>query len=263
MSEKATVSSWRAQVNAMTKPDQNAPMTTSETVSAEKSSGGPQAVLELRGVSKSYPGSPPIEVLKNINLTITEGELVAVVGPSGSGKSTLLNMMGALDRPTTGDVLIDGSIVNDLRDPSLSGVRGHRLGFVFQQFHLMAGLSATDNVATGLLYHGTSGRERKAQAREALQRVGLGHRLDQKPPKMSGGERQRVAIARALLGEPAIVLADEPTGNLDSKNTEEIVELFLELNEQGSTIVMITHDPDLAQSMPRVIEILDGELAQC
>lgn len=218
------------------------------------------AVLELRNVSKSYAGSPPIEVLKEIDLTISEGELVAVVGPSGSGKSTLLNMMGALDRPTSGDVLIDGTVVNDLRDPSLSAVRGRRLGFVFQQFHLLAGLSATENVATGLLYHGTSGRARKAAARDALKRVGLGHRLDQKPGKLSGGERQRVAIARALLGDPAIVLADEPTGNLDSKTTEEIVELFLELNEQGSTIVMITHDHDLAHSMPRVVEILDGEI---
>ena len=219
------------------------------------------AVLELRQVTKSYPGSPTIEVLKGIDLTITEGELVAIVGPSGSGKSTLLNMMGALDRPSTGEVLIDGAVVNGLRDPALSGVRGRRLGFVFQQFHLLAGLSATENVATGLLYHGTSGRERKRQAREALERVGLGHRLDQKPGKLSGGERQRVAIARALLGEPAIVLADEPTGNLDSQTTEEIVQLFLDLNEQGSTIVMITHDRDLAQSMPRVVEILDGEIS--
>ncbi len=218
------------------------------------------AVLELREVTKSYPGSPPIEVLKGIDLTITEGELVAIVGPSGSGKSTLLNMMGALDRPSTGEVLIDGTVVNGLGDRSLSGVRGLRLGFVFQQFHLLAGMSATENVATGLLYHGTSGRDRKRQARQALERVGLGHRLDQKPGKLSGGERQRVAIARALLGDPAIVLADEPTGNLDSQTTEEIVQLFLDLNKQGSTIVMITHDRDLAQSMPRVVEILDGEI---
>lgn len=217
-------------------------------------------VLELRQVTKAYPGSPPIEVLKGIDLTITEGELVAIVGPSGSGKSTLLNMMGALDRPSTGEVLIDGSVVNGLRDSSLSGVRGRRLGFVFQQFHLLAGLSATENVATGLLYHGTSGRERKKQARKALERVGLGHRLNQKPGKLSGGERQRVAIARALLGDPAIVLADEPTGNLDSQTTAEIVDLFRDLHKQGSTIVMITHDPDLARSMPRVVEILDGEI---
>ena len=218
------------------------------------------AVLELRQVTKSYPGSPPIEVLKGIDLTIEEGELVAIVGPSGSGKSTLLNMMGALDRPSTGEVLIDQTTVNGLDDRALSGVRGLRLGFVFQQFHLLAGLSATENVATGLLYHGASARERKAHAREALERVGLGHRLDQKPGKLSGGERQRVAIARALLGDPAIVLADEPTGNLDSQTTAEIVQLFLDLNRQGSTIVMITHDSDLARSMPRVVEILDGEI---
>ena len=218
------------------------------------------AVLELRQVTKSYPGSPPIEVLKGIDLTIEEGELVAIVGPSGSGKSTLLNMMGALDRPSTGEVLIDQTTVNGLDDRALSGVRGLRLGFVFQQFHLLAGLSATENVATGLLYHGARARERKALAREALERVGLGHRLDQKPGKLSGGERQRVAIARALLGDPAIVLADEPTGNLDSQTTAEIVQLFLDLNRQGSTIVMITHDSDLARSMPRVVEILDGEI---
>ena len=218
------------------------------------------AVLELRQVTKSYPGSPPIEALKGIDLTIEEGEFVAIVGPSGSGKSTLLNMMGALDRPSTGEVLIDQTMVNGLGDRALSGVRGLRLGFVFQQYHLLAGLSATENVATGLLYQGASGRERKAQAREALERVGLGHRLDQKPGKLSGGERQRVAIARALLGNPAIVLADEPTGNLDSQTTEEIVQLFLDLNRQGSTIVMITHDSDLARSMPRVVEILDGEI---
>ncbi len=218
------------------------------------------AVLELRQVTKAYPGSPPIEVLKGIDLVIAEGDLVAIVGPSGSGKSTLLNMMGALDRPSSGEVLIDGTTVNGLGDSPLSGVRGRRLGFVFQQFHLLPGLSATENVATGLLYHGTSARKRKQEAKEALERVGLGHRLDQKPGKLSGGERQRVAIARALLGDPAIVLADEPTGNLDSQTTKEIVQLFLDLNKQGSTIVMITHDRELARSMPRVVEILDGEI---
>ena len=218
------------------------------------------AVLELRQITKAYPGSPPIEVLKGIDLVIQEGDLVAIVGPSGSGKSTLLNMMGALDRPSTGEVLIDGNVVNGLGDAALSGVRGRRLGFVFQQFHLLPGLSATENVATGLLYHGTSARKRRQEAKEALERVGLGHRLDQKPGKLSGGERQRVAIARALLGDPAIVLADEPTGNLDSQTTQEIVQLFLDLNKQGSTIVMITHDRELARSMPRVVEILDGEI---
>jgi putative ABC transport system ATP-binding protein len=217
-------------------------------------------VLELRRVAKSFPGSPPIDVLKGIDLTIEEGELVAIVGPSGSGKSTLLNMMGALDRPSSGEVLIDGAVVNTLRDPALSGVRGRRLGFVFQQFHLLPGLTAAENVANGLLYHGMSRRKRMAEARRTLDQVGLGHRLDQKPGKLSGGEGQRVAIARALLGDPAIVLADEPTGNLDSQTSKEIIELFLQLNRQGATIVMITHDRELAESMPRVVEILDGQI---
>jgi len=218
----------------------------------------PPPVLELREVVKSYPGSPPIQALRGVDLSVAEGELVAVVGPSGSGKSTMLNMMGALDRPTTGQVLVEGRSLSELSDRRVSSLRGRRIGFVFQQFHLIGGLSAVENVATGLLYQGVSKRKRRQQAIELLHVVGLGERLQNKPNQLSGGERQRVAIARALLGDPAIVLADEPTGNLDSKTSAEIVQLLHDLHDQGSTLVVITHDRDLAAELPRTVSLLDG-----
>lgn len=221
---------------------------------------GPAPVLALEGVTKHYPGVPPVEALRGVDLQINQGELVGIVGPSGSGKSTLMNVIGTLDRPTTGEVRIDGTSVASLSDAGLTGLRAERLGFVFQSFHLLQSASALDNVADGLLYRGVPRRERRARAANALERVGLGHRMDHRPPKLSGGERQRVAIARAIVGDPAIVLADEPTGNLDSKTSDAIVSLLNDLHADGSTIAVITHDPDLAAELPRRVTIVDGRI---
>jgi putative ABC transport system ATP-binding protein len=215
-------------------------------------------VLELVDVVKTYRGVPPVHALAGVSLHVADGELVAVVGPSGSGKSTLLNVIGTLDRPSSGRMLVEGQDVTSMSDASLAGLRASRLGFVFQQFHLLEGADAVDNVASGLVYRGRPRRERRQRAIEALQKVGLGHRLHHRPPQMSGGERQRVAIARAIVGEPAFVLADEPTGNLDSISAAAIVELLLELHGAGSTIIVVTHDRDLAGRFPRRISMRDG-----
>jgi putative ABC transport system ATP-binding protein len=217
-----------------------------------------QTVLEVVNVTKSYPTTPPVHALRDVSFRVRKGELVSVVGPSGSGKSTLLHLMGTLDRPTSGDIIVAGHRVSGLSDRDLSSLRAHHIGFVFQQFHLLHCLTTLDNVAEGLLYTGRLLSERRELAEIALRRVGMGHRLEQQTAKLSGGEMQRVATARALVGNPAIVLADEPTGNLDSKNSDAIVDLIEELNADGATIVVITHNPEIAERFPRVVGLRDG-----
>jgi putative ABC transport system ATP-binding protein len=238
-------------------------------VSPATKAGGP--VRRRRGPGDPGPVTPPVlglvdvvrrygavEVLRGVTLCVERGELLSIVGPSGSGKSTLLQIMGTLDRPTSGSVVIDGHDAATASEAELASLRARRIGFIFQRFFLLDAATALDNVCDGLLYMGVEAGERRERAAEALEQVGLGHRITASPSTLSGGERQRVAIARALVAEPAIILADEPTGNLDTRTSDEIIELLGELNEAGSTIIVVTHDLEVAEAMPRRVAVRDG-----
>ena len=214
--------------------------------------------LELTGATKEHPGSPPVIALRSVTLAIAEGEFAALVGPSGSGKSTLLAIAGTLERPTSGRVRIAGTAVGHLPERELAAVRAYRIGFVFQQFFLMPTMSALDNVASGLLYRGIPAAQRRRAAADALARVGLAHRAEHRPGELSGGEKQRTAIARALVGKPSVILADEPTGSLDTTAGQGILALLTDLNAGGATILVATHNPEIAGAVPRTVRLRDG-----
>ena len=217
-----------------------------------------QNALMLQNVVKEYPGPPPVRALAGVSLNVQQGELLGIVGASGSGKSTLLHVMGTLARPTSGSIFIDGLDTAGMSENELAGIRSKKIGFIFQEFFLLPGVSAVENVANGLLYSGIQKTERIERSLIALQKVGLSHRSNHHPNEMSGGEQQRVAVARALVNEPTFILADEPTGNLDSRSTEALMKFFVVLNQSGNTIVLITHDLEVAHSLPRRITIKDG-----
>jgi len=218
---------------------------------------GERAVAELTGVIRTYPGHPPVRALQSVDLRIVQGELLGIIGPSGSGKTTLLNILGTLDRADAGAVRIDGRDVSTLTDRQLSALRAHRIGFVFQQFFLAPGVSALDNVADGLLYSGLPLPDRRRLARQTLDRVGLADRTHHRPNELSGGQKQRVAVARALVGQPSLILADEPTGALDSESGAGVLDLLHELHQSGTTIVVITHDHEVGDMLPRQVHLRD------
>ncbi len=227
---------------------------------ADRPADDARPVIELLGVSRTFPGPPPVEALRALDLQVRRGEHLAVIGPSGSGKSTLLHVLGCLDRPTAGDYLLDGIDVGGLPDRERTGLRGQRIGFVFQAFHLMAHRSVRENVEAAALYDGTPRTLRRERAEDAIARVGLSHRIDASPRTLSGGEQQRVAVARAILSRPSLLLADEPTGNLDTDNTDALLGLLEELCADGMTLVMVTHDDEVARRAGRRVRMVDGLL---
>lgn len=219
------------------------------------------AVIELKDIMKTYiMGDSTVHALNHVNVKIDYGEFTAIMGPSGSGKSTMMNILGCLDRPTSGEYYLDGKEIAGYNDDELAHTRNAKIGFVFQNFNLLAKLTAQNNVALPLVYAGVPEEERMERAKEALEAVGLGSRLEHKPTEMSGGQRQRVAIARALINNPAIIMADEPTGNLDTKSSYEIMDIFDRLHRMGKTIVMVTHEPDIAEKTKRILTMRDGQL---